>query len=185
MSDIVMRTGRLALRLWRDGDDDRLAKIQTPSVMRWLQDADMAERRPGSTTERMRRLQAEHGHCFWVVERIEDGAFLGHCGLKRVDAQGTALTGAFEIGWIFGEAFWGVGYATEAARAALDRAFAVHDAPFVVALTVEGNGPSRRVMERIGMVRRADLDFHDPSFSAALNPAIVYRMDRADWRHGA
>ena len=182
MSDTVFTTARLALRQWRDGDDALVEAIQTPAFMRWLQDEDMPVRRPGSITERQRAMQAEHGHCFWVVERRSDGAFLGYCGLKRVDAEGTPLKGAFEIGWGIAEEHWGGGYATEAAQASLDRAFAEYDAPFVVAFTVAGNQASWRVMKRIGMERCAEFDFHDPAFSDALNPTIVYRIDPEQWK---
>lgn len=183
MDDSIFTTPRLNMRLWRDGDDARVEAIQTPTFMRWLQDDDMPVRRPGSITERQRALQAAEGFCFWVVERKSDGAFLGYCGLKRVDAGGTALTGAVEIGWGMAEEYWGEGYATEAAQSSLSRAFQVYDAPFVIAFTVAGNQASWRVMKRIGMERRADLDFHDPAFSAALNPTIVYRIDAEQWRN--
>lgn len=181
MSDTVLATPRLSLRLWREGDDAHAAAMRTPAVLRWLEDADTPPRRPGSVVERMRDMQAMHGHCFWVVERQEDGAFLGYCGLKRVDAEGTSLAGAFEIGWSLAEEHWGHGYATEAAQAALARAFETHDAPFVVAFTVAENVPSWRVMKRIGMERLPEADFHDPAYSDALNPTIVYRIDREQW----
>lgn len=174
----MLSTARIDLRLWRDDDDERIAAIQTPAFMRWLQDADMPVRRTGSMTERMQAMQAEHGFCFWIAERRSDGALLGYCGLKRVDAVDTSLLDAFEIGWGIDEAHQGQGYATEAARAALNHAFCVHHAPFVVAFTVAGNGASWRVMEKLGMERRADLDFHDSHYSAALNPTIVYRIER-------
>ncbi|MET0238420.1 MAG: GNAT family N-acetyltransferase, partial [Sphingobium sp.] len=160
--DIVLSTPRLSLRLWRDEDEASAKAMQTPAVMRWIQDETMPERRPGSVVERLRAMQDRYGHCFWVVERKEDKAFLGYCGLKRVDASGTDLTGAFEIGWSLAEPHWGQGYATEAATAALARAFTVHDAPFVVAFTVAQNAPSWRIMKRIGMKRREELDFDDP-----------------------
>lgn len=176
--DIVLTTHRLALRHWREGDDAHAAAMQTPAVLRWLQDETMPPRRPGSVFERMRAMQEEHGHCFWVVERQSDGAFLGYCGLKRVDAEGTGLTGQFEIGWSLAEQYWGRGYATEAALAVLDHGFAVHGADRIVAFTVAENVPSWRVMKRIGMSRHADLDFDDPAFSHALNPTIVYAIDK-------
>ena len=181
MSEVVFTTERLAMRTWREGDDALVLAIQTPGFMRWLQDDDMPQRRPGSPTERMHRMVAEHGFCFWAAERLSDGVFIGYCGLKRVDAEGTDLVGAFEIGWGFGEAHQGQGYATEAARASLDRAFAVHDAPFVVAFTVAGNVRSWRLMERLGMARHPEFDFHDPAFSAALNPTITYLIRRDAW----
>jgi RimJ/RimL family protein N-acetyltransferase len=177
-----MRTARLDLRDWRDGDDVPLKGItETASYKRWLEDDDMPPRRPGSTTERMRRMNDEHGFCFWVVERRDDAAFLGYCGLKRVDAQGTDLVGEFEIGWGLREDVWGKGYAREAASASLDRAFDMLGAECVYAFTVIGNKASWGLMERLGMTRRPDLDYHDPSFSDALNPTIVYRIAKAEW----
>jgi len=182
VSAIVIETPRLFLRTWHDGDDD-LHKLHTgtPAFKRWLEDADMASRRPGSTTARQQRMNAELGFCFWVVERRSDGEFLGYCGLKRVDAQGADLVGEHEIGWGLREDAWGKGYAREAATAALDRAFAVHGADCVYAFTVIGNSASWGLMERLGMARRPDLDFHDPEFSDALNPTIVYRISRHEW----
>jgi RimJ/RimL family protein N-acetyltransferase len=46
---------------------------------------------------------------------------------------------------------------------------------------VIGNSASWGLMERLGMTRRPDLDFHDPEFSDALNPTIVYRISRHEW----
>lgn len=182
MSEIVIETPRLQLRMWRNGDDDLVRQIETRTFKRWLEDADMAPRRPGSVAARMQRMNAEYGFCFWVVERRDDRRFLGYCGLKPVDAQGTDLTGAFEIGWGLREDSWGRGYAREAAMAVLDRAFIRYGADFVVAFTVTGNVASWGLMERLGMTRRADLDYHDPSFSDALNPTIVYRVAKEEWR---
>lgn len=183
MSEVVIETPRLYLRTWGKGDDEALRlHTGTPSFKRWLEDDDMRPRRPGSTTARMQRMNAEQGFCFWVVERREDGAFLGYCGLKRVDAKGTDLTGEFEIGWGLREDVWGKGCAREAAAASLDRAFAVLGADCVYAFAVIGNRPSWGLMERLGMTRRADLDYHDPSFSDALNPTIVYRIARTEWK---
>lgn len=182
MSEIVIRTPRLDLLTWRYGDDALLARFnKTAAFKRWLEDDDMPPRRPGSTTERMQQMQAEQGFCFWVMERRNDGAFIGYCGLKRVDAQGTDLTGEFEIGWGLREDAWGKGYAREAAAASLDRAFGVLGAECVYAFTVIGNKASWGLMERLGMTRRADLDYHDPAFSDALNPTIVYRIAKSEW----
>ncbi|MEO7815079.1 MAG: GNAT family protein, partial [Sphingomicrobium sp.] len=54
-------------------------------------------------------------------------------------------------------------------------------APHVVALTVIENAASWGLMERLGMTRRADMDFDDPRYGPELNPTIVWRIDAADW----
>jgi RimJ/RimL family protein N-acetyltransferase len=48
---------------------------------------------------------------------------------------------------------------------------------------VPGNAASQGLMKRLGMTRREDLDFVDQRFPAdsEINPAIVYRIDAADW----
>ncbi len=178
---IVATTDRLRLRDWREGDSDRFyAAMNTPAVMRWLggvQDRTVWDAALG----RIEGCRRDYGHCFWIVERAADEALLGFCGLKRVNADAPHLHGQFEIGWRLRESAWGQGIAREAAAAALDLAFGRYAAPHVVALTVAGNRASWGLMERLGMVRRADLDFVDPRFGPELNPTIIYRIDAADW----
>ena len=53
---------------------------------------------------------------FCVVERRDDGAMLGFCGLKP-GAPTTPIRGELEIGWMLAHAAWGQGYAREAAAA--------------------------------------------------------------------
>ena len=62
----------------------------------------------------------------------DDGVLLGFCGLKP-GAPGTPIDGEVEIGWRFGHACWGQGYAREAAAASLahdlDAVGAMSEAP--------------------------------------------------------
>jgi RimJ/RimL family protein N-acetyltransferase len=55
-----------------------------------------------------------------------------------------------EVGWVLGRRWWGHGFATEAARAALDHAFCSLDARRVISLIHPENGRSIRVAERLG-----------------------------------
>ncbi|MDQ3140168.1 MAG: GNAT family N-acetyltransferase [Pseudomonadota bacterium] len=174
----MIETPRLLLRDWREADvAPFIAHTNTPAVMRWLggvkTDADMRE-----VTARLMRWQEERGFTFWVVERKEDSALLGFCGLKIADCPGSSVPGAIEIGWRLREDVWGQGYAKEAAAATLAHSFDTLEADRVVAITVQGNAPSWGLMRRLGMTYRDDLDYDDPRFPA-LNPAIVYEVTRA------
>ena len=71
--------------------------------------------------------------------------------------------------------------AWKAAVASLDLAFGAYEAPHVLAFTVTQNQPSWRLMQRLGMRRREDLDFIDTRFGPELNPCIVYRIDAEEW----
>ena len=74
-------------------------------------------------------------------------------------------------------ALWGHGYATEAARAALDNGFGELGLDEIVALTVPANRRSRRVMERLGMTRSPEDDFDHPRLPAGpLRRHVLYRL---------
>ncbi len=177
----MIDTPRLLLREWRDGDARRMeAHCNTPAVMRWLGGIQPPEYYDGLVA-RQQALLAQRGHCFWVVERRDDEAFLGMCGLKLADAPGAPVPNEIEVGWRLREDGWGRGYAKEAATAALDFAFRVLVAPRVIAFTVDGNSASWGLMKRLGMVRRSELDFNDPRYGPDLNPTIVYVMEAAKW----
>ena len=181
--DPVATTDRLTLREWGEGDEARFyAAMNTTAVMRWLGGVQT----PAQWHEAYLRLvdyQREFGHTFWLVERRSDGELLGFCGLKRVNAPGSPMPGAMEIGWRLREAAWGQGFAKEAATAALDLAFIRFAADEVVALTVIGNSASWGLMERLGMQRRRDLDYDDTRFAigSEFRSHIVYSMAAADW----
>ena len=181
MAEVVGETDRLILRLWRDADRaEFLRHLNSEAVMRWL-GGPLDEQTYVASIERFESYQRDFGHTLWIVERKSDGAVLGFCGLKPVNAEGAPNPGDFEIGWRLRQDCWGQGFAKEAAIASLDLAFGRFHAPHVVAFTVPGNRSSWGLMERLGMSRRSDLDFTDARFGPELNPTIVYRMDAADW----
>ena len=181
MVEVAATTERLILRGWDDAARADFARVtNTPAVMQWLGGvADPAAL--AAAFERLDGYQRDNGHTFWAVERKADGEILGFCGLKRVNAPGASCPGDMEVGWRLREDAWGQGYAKEAAIASLDLAFGRFAAPHVVALTVPGNRASWGLMEKLGMTRRADLDYEDPRFGAELNPTIVYSIAAADW----
>lgn len=187
MAEFYLETDRLVLRDYAgDVDWQRFfAATNTPAVMRWLggvfDDAGRQMQR-----ERVENCAARNGHCFWLVERKADGGhlsgeILGFCGLKRADAPGSSVPGAMEIGWRFREDSWGMGYAREAAEAALAAGFVTFDAEEIVALTVIDNSASWGLMKRLGMVRREDLDYADLRYDPPWRDTIIYSLSRQDW----
>lgn len=182
MAEFRIETARLILRDWREEDWAEFFRVtNTPAVMRWLggvlDEAGMAGQRA-----RVEACRAANGFCFWAVERKSDGVLLGFCGLKLADAPGSTVSGAMEVGWRFREDSWGQGYAREAATAALDAAFGRFGADEVVALTVEGNAPSWGLMQRLGMRRRAELDYDDMRYGPPWRRSIVYSLTGDSWK---
>jgi RimJ/RimL family protein N-acetyltransferase len=176
----MIETKRLQLRGWKAGDDALLHEhCNTPAVMRWLGGVKTRELM-SEIAAKFATWQEEHGHTFWVVERKEDRAFFGFCGLKIANDPGSPVEGELEIGWRLREDAWGQGYAKEAASASLDFAFSTLGAERVVALTVPGNAPSWGLMERLGMIRRPELDYSGPEW--AEDVVIVYVIGRPEWQ---
>jgi RimJ/RimL family protein N-acetyltransferase len=183
----MIETERLVLRDWRNGDAARFAQVtNTPNVMRWLGGV-MPPEAVIELAERHARCRVVHGHCFWIVQRHDDGGdlsgeMLGFCGLKRSDAPGAPFAGEFEVGWRLREDAWGKGYAKEAAIASLAAAFDRFGANEVYAITVIENTASWGLMERMGMRRRAELDFIDSRYEPPLDQTITYSITREAWK---
>jgi RimJ/RimL family protein N-acetyltransferase len=179
----VLTTERLILRQIGDGDlDAHMALLNTPAVMRHLggvQPRDVIAAKHAAS----RASFADEGFGFMLAEERFSGEIVAHCGLRRVVHPLYPHPGDHEIGWLVREDRWRMGYAHEAMRAVLDWGFAVHAAPQIVAITVAENVGSWRLMQKLGMERRADCDF--PENAAVkdtgrpdVNHNIVYGITR-------
>jgi RimJ/RimL family protein N-acetyltransferase len=176
-----IETPRLILRGWREADvgawvrmnaDPRVTEFFTRSYTRELSEA---------TAAVMRRQLDQKGYGWWAVE-IRGGAdFAGVIALQEVPFS-APFTPANEIGWRFASVHWGRGYATEAARAALDFAFDELGWHEVVAFTAVSNVRSRRVMERLRMTHDPRDDFDHPKIEPGhpLRRHVLYRIRKPD-----
>jgi RimJ/RimL family protein N-acetyltransferase len=148
-----LTTDRLLLRRWGPEDLEPMAAILgDPHVGEWLGGV--------IDTERTRaRLHAyayhweEHGFGPWAVEERASGRLVGRTGLMHWE-DWTASPHDAEIGWAFARDVWGRGYATEAARAALDWAARHPSLRTIISITQPQNVRSRRVMEKLGLSYR-------------------------------
>lgn len=150
---------------------------QDPEVMRFLGPA-MSVADCAATVARMNAMADATGSCFWAVERREDCAFLGFCGIKPGPA-GTPIDGRPEIGWRLARQAWGAGYARETAAACLADAWQ-RGVPQVWAITVPANERSWGLMIRLGMARVADGDFDHPAVPVGdpLRRHLTYTVAR-------
>jgi RimJ/RimL family protein N-acetyltransferase len=179
----MIRTDRLLLRRWTDADRDPFASMNAdPVVMEHMQGL-MSREASDAFVDRIARHWEEHGWGLWAVEVPGVAPFVGYVGLWPADfvAEGTV-----EVGWRLASAHWGNGYATEAAREALRFGFVEVGLDQIVSFTVPQNVRSRRVMERIGLVRDPAGDFDHPRVDAVayphLVPHVLYRLGRSEWR---
>ena len=178
MADTVLVTERLELRRIREDDlDPHMELLNTPAVMRWLGGV-QPRAVIAAKHQAARDGFAREGFGFMMMEERVSGEMVGHCGLRRVAHPLAPNPTDHEIGWLVREDRWRLGYAYEAMRAVVDWGFGVIGAPHIVALTCAPNVGSWRLMEKLGMERRADLDFTDPADPETI---IQYAITRAQW----
>ena len=174
---------RLALREWRDADLEPYAALNAdPEVMRYFPNT-LDRDESDASAARVREHFHRHGFGPWAVEIPGVADFAGFVGLM-IPSFEAHFTPCVEIGWRLARAYWGQGYATEAARAVLDYAWGTLALDQLVALTIPANRPSRAVMERIGMTRDPRDDFEHPWLEAGhrLSHHVLYRLSAVAWR---
>jgi RimJ/RimL family protein N-acetyltransferase len=178
----VLRTDRLVLRPLRDADLEPFAALNAdPQVMQFFPKP-LTRAESDAVAGRMREHLARHGFGFWAVEAPGVAELVGAVGLL-VPSFEAPFTPCVEVGWRLARDYWGRGYATEAASAALAFGFDRLGLDEIVSFTVPANLPSRRVMERLGMTRSPADDFEHPFLPAGhpLCHHVLYRLSRSSW----
>lgn len=174
-------TNRLMFRLVTPRDADALNALNhAPGVMKYL------ERTPPpidyvitkTIPERQRMAEEHPGYGLWLAYLKDTGAFVGRFGLRPDLPQ----PGDAEIGYRVLPEYWGQGLASEAARELVRYSFEALGADRFVAITMAVNEPSRRVMERVGLlyVRTFHEHFDDPLPGTELGE-VEYALTRDEW----
>ncbi|MBS0489875.1 MAG: GNAT family N-acetyltransferase [Proteobacteria bacterium] len=175
-----LETERLILRQWREEDLEPFAAMsRDEEVMRWLGGV-LTRERARAYMERAHDAFARLGMCRFAIERREDGAFIGACGLMP-SFEELPVPPFIDMGWRLSREAWGHGYASEAARAVLHDGFTRLDLPEIDAITAAVNLRSRAVMERLGMAYDAELSgFPGPGHEPGdpMRPTVFYRARR-------
>ncbi len=169
-----LETERLILRGWRVEDFESYAALQSdPEVMRFL----------GGTAERndaWRSMAALVGHWTlrgygrWAVERKSDGAFVGSVG--NIDPEGWP---GLEVGWTLAKPYWGKGYATEAANAAIRFGFLTQKADRLISCIDSDNVASQEVAKRLGESRGESGSLR---IGGKNYPVDIWSISREEWR---
>jgi RimJ/RimL family protein N-acetyltransferase len=172
-----LRTTRLLLRPWRAEDIAPFAEMSAdPAVMEYLLPLSDRGLSVEAWVAQKRAHWEERGFGQWVVEIPAEASFIGVVGLDTVSYT-AHFTPAVEVAWRLTRPYWGQGYATEAAKAALDYGFEELGLSEIVAVTVPANQRSRRVMERLGMTHAPEDDFDHPRLpEGPLKRHVLYRL---------
>jgi RimJ/RimL family protein N-acetyltransferase len=131
--------------------------------------------------DRIEGLLEKQGYGLWALEIAESGDFIGFTGLNPLPADaGIPGAGSMEVGWRLSRNAWHHGYATEAARAALEVAFAGLRLAEIFAMTAVLNEPSQAVMRRLGLTEFARFQHPRIPEGNVLRPHVTYRGEPTD-----
>src|ERR1700722_1854011 len=164
----IIKTNRLILRPWEEKDLEPFSGLNAdPRVREYF---------PGllsrQESDHSVKLMSEHidrcGWGLWAVSLIETDEFIGFIGLEDVHFKAHFThSPAVEIGWRLAFNYWGKGYATEGALAAVQYGFESLNLKEIVSFTAVQNRRSRHVMEKIGMHHDPKDDFDHPKLPEA------------------
>jgi [ribosomal protein S5]-alanine N-acetyltransferase len=161
-------TARLIGRRPEPGDSEAFRRIftdpRTPEAV-WPADLRTTDRAQSLLDEAVRHWE-RFGFGIWTV--LLAGRPIGWTGLRHTYVGGRPEV---ELMWFIDPDHWNQGYATEMARESVRVGFDVLELDEIAALTMENNGPSRAVMEKLGMRYERDLEH------AGL-PHVLYRLHR-------
>jgi RimJ/RimL family protein N-acetyltransferase len=175
---LELRTSRLLLRRWRPSDLAPYAALNADAEVVEFLGGPLSRSESDAMVERIEHGFAERGFGLWALERLDSGDFIGFTGLS-VPRFTSPFTPAVEVGWRLARSAWGVGFASEAARAAVDDGFGRVGLGQIVSFTTVANRRSRVVMDRLGMRHDRVDDFDHPGLPEGhpLRRHVLYRLD--------
>jgi RimJ/RimL family protein N-acetyltransferase len=171
-------TDRLLLRRWREDDRPPFAELNgDPETLVYFPST-LSKAESGAFVDRIEAGFEERGYGLWALEVRETGKFIGFTGLAPMPGDVPGGPDGTEIGWRLARTAWHHGYATEAARAALDVALIGVGLPEIWSYTSVLNAPSQSVMRRIGMTEAARFENSRVPDGSPLKLHVAYHIAR-------
>jgi RimJ/RimL family protein N-acetyltransferase len=175
----VLTTDRLLLRTWRPDDLPAFAGLnRDPAVMEFLGGQPLPRQESDAIAAYANELWATRRLGLLAVERRDDGALLGMCGLHVLHEW---YPDDVELAFRLARPYWGHGYASEAAAAWLAYGFDVLGLERVISVTDRDppNSRSIGVARRLGMVWDHDAELSEGGTTFA---AVVHSITAGRWR---
>jgi [ribosomal protein S5]-alanine N-acetyltransferase len=175
----TLQTDRLRLRPFTRADADDLFALQSNAfVLRYWDSPPWTDRARADRFIAACGQMAEEGTgARTAIERADDGAFIGWCGVTQWDSEYRSAS----LGFCLNERAWGHGYATEAAGALLQWAFDNLDLNRVQAEADTRNPACRRVLEKLGFLHEGTLR-EDCVVNGDVSDSWVFGLLRREWQ---
>ncbi len=177
-----LNTERLTLRRWKESDLEPFTAMNMDAEVMQYFPSLITPEQTKKMIDKIEEGFTEKGFGLWAAEITETNEFIGFTGLS-VPTFSAHFTPCIEIGWRIAPAYWGQGYAPEAAREILKDAFKRLKLPELVSFTAKANSNSIRVMRKLGMTRDPKEDFNHPLIekNTRLAEHVLYRLSKKQW----
>jgi [ribosomal protein S5]-alanine N-acetyltransferase len=179
VAEYFLISERLGFRPWRTDDIELAAGLWgDPEVTRFISAAPPSRALRAAIEDRLAReiaTQAEHGVQYWPIFLRTDGSHVGCCGLRPYRPEAAIA----ELGVHIRPAFWRRGFAREAARAVIARAFRERAFGALFAGHHPDNAASRELLRSLGFAYTHD-ELYPPT--GLMHPS--YLLEREDWTYG-
>lgn len=175
MFPIFIETPRLILREWLESDYEPFIVLNADAdVMEFFPDVLSLD----ETLAQIGRINVhfeKNGFGLFAIERKDNGQFIGFTGLAHVNFE-SYFTPCVEIGWRLSKQNWGLGFATEAAKACIEYGFNKLDLKEICSFTSIHNKRSEHVMEKIGMHKSGEFDHPLLVRGSFLERHVLYKI---------
>jgi RimJ/RimL family protein N-acetyltransferase len=171
---IIATTQRLRIRTWKEEDLIPFAAINNDArVMKYFP-KQLDERESAAFIDRMNQLFDAKGYCYFAVDELSTGTFIGFIGLSPRKLPFFS-TPQVDIGWRLSPTVWGRGYATEGANAVVS--FAKHQIGLkeIISIATAQNTTSIAVMKKIGMIYQRKFNFEALEDFPSLKQCVLFK----------
>lgn len=172
----IFTSQRLGFRNWESTDIEEMFQINA--------DKGVMEFFPGIATkeqtidfiERMKNQFAHKGFCYFAVDKLENGEFIGFIGLSEQTYE-AEFTPCIDIGWRIKRNEWNKGFATEGAKRCLD--YALNDLKIkeIYSIAPKINTKSEHIMTKIGLKKQYEFEHPLLIKDERLKICVLYKYD--------
>lgn len=169
-----IETSRLKLRPYREADIPDLVRLAgarevAATTLR------IAHPYTEQHAKEFLRMAEDDDKAWFAITLSDSGQFCGGVGLRIEPEHSRA-----EVGYWVGVPFWGNGYATEAAQAAVRYGFEDLRLRRISAAVSKGNAASEKILQKLGMRHEGCMREHQCKWGKFMDVEL-YGILRAEW----
>jgi RimJ/RimL family protein N-acetyltransferase len=172
----IFESDRLGFRNWDLTDIEKMHEINSDEkVMEYFPTIPTIEQTT-DFVKRMRKQFENKGYCYFAVDKLEDGKFIGFIGLSEQTYEAD-FTPCIDIGWRIKSCEWNRGFASEGAKRCLDYAMNELKLENVYSIAPKINTKSEHIMTKIGLKKQYEFEHSLLTNNDRLKTCVLYKTE--------